>query len=71
MPEPKAGVLAAKPVVPNAGAEAPKPVDPKAGVLAPNAGVDAAPKAGCGQSNLSQQLQLHVVSHIPGKGTWD
>ncbi len=47
-PDPKAGVLAApKPVLPNAGVEAPKPAVPKAGVLAPNAGVDAAPNAGC------------------------
>ena len=55
-PEPKAGVLAAKPVLPNAGAEAPKPVDPKAGVLAPNAGVDAAPNAGCKQCSPRQEL---------------
>ena len=49
--DPKAGVLAApKPVLPNAGVEAPKPVAPNAGVLAPNAGVDAAPKAGCNKS---------------------
>lgn len=59
--DPKAGVLAApKPVLPNAGVEAPKPVAPNAGVLAPNAGVDAAPKAGCNKS-----MQFKRTCFIP------